>query len=50
MTPAPTHALHTFLTAAIERALGHAGVDPLLGPSRQPGVDLQANFALNVAK
>jgi arginyl-tRNA synthetase len=48
--PTPTHALHAALTAAIERALGHAGVDPLLGPSRQPGVDLQANFALNLAK
>jgi len=50
MTPAPAHVLHTSLTAAIERALGHAGVDPLLGPSRQPGVDLQANFALSLGK
>jgi hypothetical protein len=41
----PTHVLHAFLTVAIERALGHADVDPLLAPSRQPGVDLQANFA-----
>ena len=41
----PTHVLHAVLTVAIERALGHADVDPLLAPSRQPGVDLQANFA-----
>ena len=40
-----THVLHASLTVAIERALGHAHVDPLLAPSRQPGVDLQANFA-----
>jgi len=48
--PAPTHALHTYLTVAIEHALGHAGVDPLLAPSRQPGVDMQANFAMELAK
>jgi arginyl-tRNA synthetase len=48
--PAPTHALHTSLTVAIEHALGQAGVDPLLAPSRQPGVDLQANFAMKLAK
>ena len=47
---APTHALHASLTVAIEHALGHAGVDPLLAPSRQPGVDLQANFAMKLAK
>ena len=47
---APTHALHAALTAAIEHALGHAGVDPLLAPSRQRGVDLQANFAMRLAK
>ena len=50
IAPAPTHALHTSLTVAIEHALGHAGVDPLLAPSRQPGVDLQANFAMKLAK
>jgi arginyl-tRNA synthetase len=47
---APTHALHAALTAAIEHALGRASVDPLLAPSRQPGVDLQANFAMRLAK
>ena len=45
----PRHALQAALTVAIERALGHAGVDPLLAPSRQPGVDLQANFAMKLA-
>jgi arginyl-tRNA synthetase len=48
--PAPTRALHTSLTVAIEHALGHAGVDPLLAPSRQLGVDVQANFAMKLAK
>jgi arginyl-tRNA synthetase len=47
---APTHALHASLTVAIERALGYLDVDPLLAPSRQPGVDLQANFAMKLAK
>ena len=46
----PTYALHAALTAAIEHTLGGAGVDPLLAPSRQPGVDLQANFAMKLAK
>src|SRR4051794_5265277 len=48
--PAPTHALRAVLTAAIERALGRAGVDPLLADSRQPGFDVQANFAMKLAK
>jgi arginyl-tRNA synthetase len=48
--PAPTHALHAALTAAIEHACGRARVDPLLAPSRQLGVDLQANFAMKLAK
>ncbi|MDA0179371.1 arginine--tRNA ligase [Solirubrobacter phytolaccae] len=47
---APTHALRAALTAAIERALGEPEVDPLLVPSRQPGADLQANFAMKLAK
>lgn len=47
---APTHALRAALTGAIERALGEADVDPLLVPSRQPGADLQANFAMKLAK
>jgi arginyl-tRNA synthetase len=38
------------LTRAIEAALGEAGVDPLLTPARQPGFDLQANFAMKLAK
>jgi arginyl-tRNA synthetase len=48
--PTPTHALHAALTAAIEHALGHSGVDPLLAPGRRPGADLQANFAMKLAK
>ena len=48
--PAPTHALRAALTAAIDRAIGLAGVDPLLAPTRQPDVDLQANFAMKLAK
>jgi arginyl-tRNA synthetase len=47
---APTHALRDALTAAIERASGEAGVDPLLAPSQQPGADLQANVAMKLAK
>ena len=47
---APVHALTTALTAAVERALGHAGADPLLAPARQAGYDLQANFAMKLAK
>src|SRR4051812_18189848 len=47
---APTDALHAALAAAIERALGLAGVEPLLAPSRRAGVDLQANFAMKLAK
>jgi hypothetical protein len=48
--PAPTHALRGALMAAIEQALGVSGVNPLLVPSRRPGVDLQANFAMKLAK
>jgi arginyl-tRNA synthetase len=48
--PAPRHALQAALTAAIEHAVGHASVDPLLAPSRQPGVDLQSNFAMKLGK
>lgn len=48
--PAPTHTLRASLSVAIEHALGQAGVDPLLAPSRQPGVDLQANFAMKLAR
>src|SRR5215218_10264104 len=47
---APTHALRASLTVAIEYALGHADVDPLLATSRQPGVDLQANFVMKLVK
>jgi arginyl-tRNA synthetase len=38
------------LVAAIERAVGRPAVDPLLVPSRQAGVDWQANFAMKLAK
>ncbi|MBE2320783.1 arginine--tRNA ligase [Solirubrobacter sp. CPCC 204708] len=38
------------MAAAIERAVGQPDVDPLLVPSRQPGVDWQANFAMKLAK
>src|SRR3954469_14379859 len=44
------HEIRTALTGAIERALGEPGVDPLLAPARQPGFDLQANFAMKLAK
>ena len=44
------HAFRTELTAAIERALGQPDVDPLITPARQPGFDLQANFAMKLAK
>src|SRR6478735_7996559 len=44
------HAFRTELTAAIERALGQPDVDPLLTPARRPGFDLQANFAMKLAK
>jgi arginyl-tRNA synthetase len=48
--PAPVRTLHAALTAAIEHSLGHAGVDPLLARSRRSGIDLQANFAMKLAK
>lgn len=38
------------LADAIARAVGQPGVDPLLVPSKQPGVDWQANFAMKLAK
>src|SRR3954452_21284369 len=44
------HAFRTELTAAIERALGQPDVDPLLTLARRPGFDLQANFAMKLAK
>jgi arginyl-tRNA synthetase len=47
---APNHTLSATLAAAIERATGRAEVDPLLTPARQPGFDLQANFAMKLAK
>lgn len=47
---APTHALRAALTGAIQRALGEPDVDPLLVPSRQPGADRQANFAMKLAQ
>jgi arginyl-tRNA synthetase len=47
---APNHTLSTTLAAAIERVTGRAEVDPLLTPARQPGFDLQANFAMKLAK
>src|SRR6185436_4944964 len=46
----PADSLAAALTGAIERALDQPGVDPLLAPSRQPGFDLQANFAMKLAK
>jgi arginyl-tRNA synthetase len=47
---APSHALSTTLAAAIERVTGRADVDPLLATARQPGFDMQANFAMKLAK
>ena len=45
MIAAPNHELSTALGAAIERETGLTDVDPLVTPARQPGFDLQANFA-----
>ena len=47
---APSQALSITLAAAIERVTGQSEVDPLLTPARQPGFDLQANFAMKLAK
>jgi arginyl-tRNA synthetase len=47
---APSHALSSTIAAAIERVTGHPDVDPLLTAARQPGFDLQANFAMKLAK
>lgn len=47
---APSHGVRVALVAAIERAVGQTDIDPLLVPSRQPGVDWQANFAMKLAK
>jgi arginyl-tRNA synthetase len=47
---APNHELSTALGAAIERETGLVDVDPLVTPARQPGFDLQANFAMKLAK
>src|SRR6478736_10258095 len=44
------HDIRTALTSAIEQALGAPGVDPLIAAARQPGFDLQANFAMKLAK
>ena len=50
MIAAPNHELSTALGAAIERETGLTDVDPLVTPARQPGFDLQANFAMKLAK
>ena len=50
MIAAPSHALSHTLAAAIERVTGRSEVDPLLAVARQPGFDLQANFAMKLAK
>ena len=50
MIAAPSHDLSTALGAAIERETGLTDVDPLVTPARQPGFDLQANFAMKLAK
>ena len=50
MIAAPNHELSTALGAAIERETGLIDVDPLVTPARQPGFDLQANFAMKLAK
>ncbi|HEY6891744.1 MAG TPA: hypothetical protein VI300_28335, partial [Solirubrobacter sp.] len=50
MNPAPSHALSSTLAAAIERETGRTEVDPLLTAARQPGFDLQANFAMKLGK
>src|SRR3954449_6685555 len=42
--------IRTALTSAIERTLDAPGVDPLIATARQPGFDLQANFAMKLAK
>ena len=42
--------LSSTLAAAIERETGRTEVDPLLTAARQPGFDLQANFAMKLAK
>src|SRR4051812_46338036 len=44
------HEVRAALARAIEAALGQADVDPLITPARQPGFDLQANFAMKLAK
>ena len=50
MIAAPNHELSSALGAAIERETGLTDVDPLVTPARQPGFDLQANFAMKLAK
>ena len=50
MNAAPSHALSATIVAAIERVTGRSDVDPLLAVARQPGFDLQANFAMKLAK